>query len=191
MLAVFGKGHLGFAPEKVIENATGDYYRVRIGINRVTRKKGVTEPVKESLWCSGLVHKSKVQYQMQHLVKGAPVTFLSSKSWYKIYQDKQGNHQFDVDLGFLASFEVAGKLPSNVTAPTQETQNTMEKTEHSEPQNQAQQMQTQNNGQANGNQQNQGSGNYPGNAPQPVWNNVTQSWELPTNFQQNNTGLPF
>lgn len=191
MLCVFGKGHLGFAPEKVLENATGDYYRVRIGINRVTRKKGVSDPVKESLWCSGLVHKSKIQYQLQHLVKGAPVTFLSSKSWYKIYQDKQGNHQFDVDLGFLASFEVAGKLPANAVAPTQEADNGFEQAAQVSSQNQIQNVQPQLNGQAAATQQNQGSGNYPGQKPQAVWNATTQSWELSTGLQQDDSQLPF
>ena len=110
MLCVFGRGHLGMAPEMKLSNATGNYYRVRIGISRFAVKKGGTEPQKESLWCSGLVHEDRIKYQLKNLTKGSSVTFMSNKGWIRQWDDN-GKSGAEIDLGFLAMLEVGGKLP--------------------------------------------------------------------------------
>lgn len=103
MLCVFGKGRLGMDPEQKMTNNSGKYYKVRIAVNRMTKKNGELE--KETLWCSGLVHEGKIAYQLDRLKKGSVVSFVANKGWVQQWQDKQGQPRADLDLGFLALIE--------------------------------------------------------------------------------------
>ena len=113
MLCVFGKGRLGMAPEKKVDNASGAYYKVRIAINRTVRKKnGEFEP--EVLWCNGLVHENKLTYQLKHMTKGANVTFLANRGWINQWEsNKTGKIMADIDLGFLTSIETSFESEAN------------------------------------------------------------------------------
>lgn len=109
MLCMFGRGHLGMDPELKVTNATGKYYRVRIGVSRFVAKQG-GEGAKESLWCSGLIHEDKIKFSLENMKKGSSVTFMSNKGWIRQWDDK-GSSGAEIDLGFLAMLEVGGKLP--------------------------------------------------------------------------------
>lgn len=128
MLCVFGKGRLGMDPEQKVSNASGNYYKVRIAVNRMAKKAGgVSE--RETLWCSGLVHEGKMTYQMDRLKKGAHVTFMTNRGWINQWQTKAGQPQADIDLGFIALIETGGDqegdqqqastTPAPAPAPTQ------------------------------------------------------------------------
>lgn len=108
MLCVFGKGRLGMDPEQKVSNASGDYYKVRIAVNRMGKKAagGVSE--RETLWCSGLVHEGKMTYQKDKLKKGSHVTFVSNRGWINQWTTKTGQPQADIDLGFIALIEAGG-----------------------------------------------------------------------------------
>ena len=104
MLCVFGKGRLGMDPEKKMNNASGQYYKVRIAVNRMVKKSG-GESERETLWCSGLVHEGKLAYQADSMKKGALVTFMANKGWVNSWTGKDGSQHADMDLGFLALIE--------------------------------------------------------------------------------------
>lgn len=114
MLYFFGRGHLGKDLELKVENKTGKYYRVAIAFNRVVMTKN--GKVTETVWGSGLLHEAKTKGQMEYLVKGAPVTFVTNKGWIRSYTQDDGTHVSQLDLGFLQSLEAGVKFPPRAEA---------------------------------------------------------------------------
>lgn len=106
MLYFFGKGRLGDDVVEKVNTKSGKLYRVSIAFNRMNKDKEV-----ETLWGSGLINESKVNYQLHLLKKGCPVTF-TAQGWVKTFGRKDGTQSTELDLGFIQSLEGGVKLPS-------------------------------------------------------------------------------
>ena len=140
MLYFFGRGHLGEDAQVKVENKTGKYYRIAVAFNRVVMSKnGLKET--ETIWGSGLLHEAKVKNQLQYLVKGAPVSFVTNKGWVRSYTQKDGTHVSQLDLGFIQSLEAGMKFPPKEEAATQQQQFVQQ--QMAAPQQQFQQQQPQ------------------------------------------------